>query len=71
MKYDKALNVLPSFFPSVTDGLQPNAEESGKGCRRLHTGLNTETRAHTHFPSSMISYLSEALLYYFKFINSI
>lgn len=44
------------FLSSVTDGLQPNAEESGTGCRRLAIGLqacaqtHTPTHPHTHFP---------------------
>lgn len=36
------------FLSPVTDGLQPNAEESGTGCRRWATGLWTRTHTDTH-----------------------
>ena len=71
MKYDQALNVVPffSFFSTVTDGLQSNAEESGTGCRGLLITLYADTQ--THALSIKHDQLPQAFPNYSKFINSI
>lgn len=52
------------FLSSVTDGLQPNAEESGTGCRSLAIGLYAQTHhAHIHtLPFSHQAWLATSLL---------